>query len=137
RLDSGRSLLAEIADERPAAPVEVDAAEQRLLGGFDGRRLRLLVDHVVARIGVDVAGAGVDLRGLEEILRLENRVPAKGIDGIRLERDSKHRYGCDLRVLEERDSLGMLRPAPAPQDHHAGEGEDRPSASAKLDAPSA
>ena len=102
-----------------------------MLRGLDRGGIGRLVEHIAKRIAVDGAGMGVDLRGLVEIRRLDDRVPAEGVHHIRLGSHAQRRLGGDWRVAHHHQRLGVLGPAPAAQHEHSAEREDGPAAAAK------
>lgn len=56
-----------------------------MLGGFEGGSGVGFGDDVVAGVGIDDAGVGVDLGGLKSMSCFQDGVPVGGVDGIGLD----------------------------------------------------
>ena len=101
-------ILAEICDNGPGGPIEIDLAEVGSLGGFDGGREGRLEADIALRVAIDFAGAGVDFGGLIEVRRFKNDVPAEGVDRVRFSCGTFDRGGRDLLILNQREGVCLL-----------------------------
>lgn len=135
RVNAEHLNLADILHNGPAAPIKVDLSQWGLLGSFYGGRVWRFEELIGLRVGVDVAGFGVDLGELIEVRRLYNHVPAKWIPRIWLSGDAVDGNGSDGIAEDQSFGLGMLRIAQAPDEEHSDEGEDGPVAAAEGYAP--
>src|SRR5580698_8330499 len=98
---AGDGSRTEVADDWPLGPVEIDLTEAGAFGGFDGRGVLRLEGRVNAGVADDLAGAGVDFRGLPGGFGFEQGVPTPGVDGVRLEGDAADGGWRDLGCFDE------------------------------------
>ena len=113
-------MLAQVADDWPLRPIQVDAAELGAFGGFEGWGVGWFEEGVGAGVAGDDAGAGIDLGGLPGGGGFEDGVPAPGVDGVGFEGNANGRGGGDAGGIGEILGFGVLGPALAPEDDHAG-----------------